>query len=207
MVVPSPAPVSLIRSARVQSKAELRKALREARRQHVAALPAAVSRLVFNRPPVPVVEVLPAGGTVALYDAVGAEAPASGWAKWLQANGLQIALPWFADRDAPMAFRAWSDPWDGSDLVPAPWGGRQPSTAAEEVVPGLVVVPLVGFTADGHRLGQGGGHYDRWLAANPATPAIGLAWDVQQVAELPLEPHDRKLTAVVTPTRIHWSPQ
>jgi 5,10-methenyltetrahydrofolate synthetase len=64
-------------------------------------------------------------------------------------------------------------------------------------------VPLVGFTADGQRLGQGGGHYDRWLAAHPDTVAIGLAWDMQLADELPTEPHDRPLAAVVTPTRIY----
>jgi len=67
------------------------------------------------------------------------------------------------------------------------------------------VVPLIAFTADGHRLGQGGGHYDRWLGAHPETPAIGLAWDCQLAEELPVEDHDHPLAAVVTPTRIYAS--
>ena len=75
------------------------------------------------------------------------------------------------------------------------------------MAPDLVVVPLVGFTSEGHRLGQGGGHYDRWLEAHPHVPAVGLAWDVQQAEELPTEPHDRTLAAIITPTRIHWSPR
>lgn len=64
-------------------------------------------------------------------------------------------------------------------------------------------VPCVGFTADGGRLGQGAGHYDRWLAAHPSAVAIGLAWDCQLVDELPTEPHDHPLDAVVTPTRLY----
>ena len=53
------------------------------------------------------------------------------------------------------------------------------------------------------RLGQGGGHYDRWLAHHPDTIRIGMAWDGQLVDELPVEPHDVPLDAVVTPTRLY----
>jgi 5-formyltetrahydrofolate cyclo-ligase len=66
-----------------------------------------------------------------------------------------------------------------------------------------VFVPLLGFTPRGDRLGQGGGHYDRWLEANPSVPAIGLAWDCQKMENLPVEPHDRRLAMIVTPTRVH----
>ena len=74
---------------------------------------------------------------------------------------------------------------------------------AEPVTPDLVIVPLIAFTAAGGRLGQGGGHYDRWLAAHPRVVAVGIGWDTQLVESLPLEPHDRLLRAVVTPTRLY----
>ena len=79
----------------------------------------------------------------------------------------------------------------------------QPSATAEPAAPDVLFVPVVGFATNGARLGQGGGHYDRWLAANPGTTAIGLAWDTQLVDELPIEPHDVPLSAIVTPTRIY----
>ena len=63
-------------------------------------------------------------------------------------------------------------------------------------------MPLVGFTAMGDRLGQGGGYYDRYLAAHPQTMAIGMGWDMQEVPELPTELHDIRLSAIVTPTRV-----
>lgn len=192
------------------AKADLRRALRKARRDHVSALPASVRGLILNRPPQPVVEMLADKPLVGLYHPVGAEAPSLGWARWLHENGHQIALPWFATRESAMQFRLWSNPWDDDLLEPSPHGGLQPIVGVHdistgEMTPHAVVVPLVGFTADCHRLGQGGGHYDRWLAANPDTTAIGLAWDVQCLDELPLEPHDRVLNAVVTPTRIYRS--
>ena len=102
-----------------------------------------------------------------------------------------------------MLFREWSDPWDDDLLDEGPYGALQPGGPAPGLVPDALFVPLIGFTADGHRLGQGGGHYDRWLAAHPACLAIGLAWDCQLVDRLPVEPHDRRLNAVVTPSRIY----
>ena len=215
MVVPSPTciqhmacPIMTTSRAEPVAKAELRRALRKARREHMASLPASVRGLILNRPPQPVVEMLADKRVVGLYHPVGAEAPSLGWARWLHENGHHIALPWFSDREAAMQFRLWSNPWDDALLEPSPHGGMQPvadDDAAGELSPQAVVVPLVGFTADCHRLGQGGGHYDRWLDANPDAIAIGLAWDVQCLDELPQEPHDRVLNAVVTPTRIYRS--
>ena len=69
--------------------------------------------------------------------------------------------------------------------------------------PDVLLVPIVGFTDNGERLGQGGGHYDRWLEAHPETIAIGMAWDCQKRDRLPVEGHDRRLHAVVTPTRFY----
>jgi 5-formyltetrahydrofolate cyclo-ligase len=65
-----------------------------------------------------------------------------------------------------------------------------------------VVAPVLAFDRKGGRLGQGGGHYDRWLARYPEVTPVGMAWDSQLVDDLPLEPHDRRLRAVVTPTRL-----
>ena len=63
-------------------------------------------------------------------------------------------------------------------------------------------MPLVAFTPRGDRLGQGGGFYDKWLGAHPETIRFGLAWDMQEVPELPNEWHDMSLTGVITPTRL-----
>lgn len=185
----------------IESKAEMRRRMRAERLAHAEALPAQVRALVFHRPPRPVLELVPEGAAIALYHAGPGEAPASGYAKFFLEQGHPVALPWFAGRDAAMTFRAHSDPFDGEDLSPGPFG-PQPVDAAPEVVPNVLFVPLLAFTARGQRLGQGGGHYDRWLAAHPQAVAIGLGWDVQEVDALPHEPHDAPLRAVVTPTRI-----
>jgi 5-formyltetrahydrofolate cyclo-ligase len=184
------------------SKPALRKALRIARNAHAAALDPRVRALVMMRPPAALLERVPTGATIGLYVAGSGEAPTIGYARHFHEAGHTIALPRFADRDSPMEFRRWVSPHLDELLETGPYGIVQPTASAPAVVPDVLFVPLVGFTADGDRLGQGGGHYDRWLAAHPATTAIGLAWDCQLVDDLPREAHDRPLSAVVTPTRL-----
>ncbi len=73
--------------------------------------------------------------------------------------------------------------------------GDEPDPSSVDVV----VVPGLAFTTDGHRIGQGGGWYDRFLAGiGPDTVTIGVGFREQLVDELPVEPHDVRLHHVVT---------
>lgn len=183
-------------------KQELRSRLRRSRREYVASLPANMRGLMFMRPPRLVTDRLPARATIGVYHADPFEAPASAYARFFLEAGHDIALPWFAGRESGMEFRAWTDPFGDTDLEAGPYGLLQPAGDARRLVPDMVFVPLLGFTAEGQRLGQGGGHYDRWLADHPDAIAIGLAWDCQLLDSLPIEPHDRPLAAIITPTRL-----
>ncbi len=185
-----------------QQKAEIRKRLRSARREHAASLPASVSALVFHRPPAAVLELVPDSAVIGLYRADPGEAPASGYAKFFHERGHTIALPWLVNLQTPMIFRAHTDPYAESDLAKGYFGLMQGSEDAPVVEPDVLFMPLVAFTARGERLGQGGGFYDKWLGAHPDVIRIGMGWDMQEVPELPIEPHDMNLTAVVTPTRV-----
>lgn len=185
------------------AKAALRKALRAARRDHVAALDPRVKALLFKRPPAALGTLVLANAVVGLYAAIGEEAPTTAYAAHFHEAGHKVAMPWFAGREAPMEFRHWASPHVDALMEPGPWRAPQPLADAESLVPDVLFVPLVGFTADGRRLGQGGGHYDRWLEKYPHVPAIGMAWDSQLAEDLPFEAHDRPLAAVVTPTRLY----
>lgn len=187
----------------MDEKHKLRAHMRQARRDHVAGLAKTTRALVFMRPPGMVAQLALPGSAVGLYHATPDEAPTRGYAKWFFDNGRQIALPWFAQKGAAMQFRLWQDPYADKGLVPGPYGALQPSDDSPEVSPALAIVPLLAFTADGARLGQGGGHYDRWLAANRGTIALGLAWDAQLAENLPVESHDMPLKAIITPTRAY----
>lgn len=185
------------------TKSDLRKELRATRKAHVAALPASILGLLFRQPPAPLLKLIPADATIGIYHAKAAEAPTARYAVYFHEAGHDLAMPHFSSRSGSMQFRIFSDPYGESDLETGPFGLLQPSDDLYEIVPEVLFVPLVGFTADCQRLGQGGGHYDRWLADHPDTLTIGLAWDSQLCDTLPLEPHDVPLRAVVTPTRLY----
>ena len=68
----------------------------------------------------------------------------------------------------------------------------------EFVSPTVVLAPLVAFDGSGHRLGMGGGYYDRYFAAAPDTTRIGIAHECQRAPVLPATTSDVSLSAVVT---------
>jgi len=106
-----------------------------------------------------------------------------------------LALPYACRLPREMHYRAWDrrEPTlrDECGIL---------SAAGPAVVPDVVLVPCVGFTASGYRLGYGGGYYDRWLAAHPHATAVGVAWSVCEASEDQLAPqaHDVPLMLVVT---------
>jgi 5-formyltetrahydrofolate cyclo-ligase len=108
---------------------------------------------------------------------------------------VERALPFARRSPRSMEFRRW----DGAAPTTADECGIG-TASGEPVQPDVVVVPCVGFTADGHRLGYGGGYYDRWLAANSHVVAIGIAWSFARI-ELEVfaaRPHDVPLALIVT---------
>ena len=119
----------------------------------------------------------------------------------LAAQGARLALPVIVARDAALLFRAWH-PDDA--LVAGPFGIRAPALEAPELIPDIVLVPLAAFDAAGHRIGYGAGHYDRTLMAlrtiKPVT-AIGIAFAVQEIGQVPAEQHDVALDYVLTDLR------
>jgi 5-formyltetrahydrofolate cyclo-ligase len=95
-----------------------------------------------------------------------------------------------------------------NDDVPAfvkgAYGLLEPGPRASEKIPDIILVPLLGFDEQGHRLGQGGGYYDRTLERlDTQVLAIGVAWTCQQVLAVPVEAHDMHLAGVITPSRFH----
>lgn len=70
--------------------------------------------------------------------------------------------------------------------------------------PTLVLAPLVAFDACGNRLGMGGGHYDRYFAEHPRAERVGVAHECQRTSQLPMDPWDVRLDAVVTEQGWQW---
>jgi 5-formyltetrahydrofolate cyclo-ligase len=116
----------------------------------------------------------------------------------LEPGKMHAALPVAVDKDAPLRFRIWKP---GQRLVPDAVGVPAPPPSAEEVLPNLVVAPLLAFDRRGGRLGQGGGHYDRTLQnlrRQRAVFVLGLGFSGQEIDKAPMGPHDQRLDAILT---------
>lgn len=91
-----------------------------------------------------------------------------------------------------------------AELVPGHHDIREPQPGCDPVSPhdiDCLCVPGVAFDRDGHRLGQGAGYYDRWLAGYTGA-RIGLAYECQIVDELPTDSQDQHVQYVVTEQRV-----
>ena len=179
-------------SSTSDAKRVLRLEMRALRKACAARAPDAARKAAALLPPGTAPKVV--GG----YVAHGSEIdPAPLMARFAEA-GAMLALPVAEGPDRPLVFRHWSP---GEALEPDALGMAAPGPQAQAVEPDLLVVPLLAFDRAGGRLGQGGGHYDRTLAALEAKGPVfklGLAYSGQEVARLPMEEHDRRLDAILT---------
>jgi 5-formyltetrahydrofolate cyclo-ligase len=138
------------------------------------------------------------GTIVAGYSPIRSELDPAPLMKNLAAQGVQLALPAITARGKSLIFRAWSA---NDRLMLGSLGIPEPSPAAAELVPDILLVPLAAFDRAGHRIGYGAGHYDVTLAhlrKAKATIAIGIAFTVQEIKAVPMQPHDVALDYVLT---------
>ena len=135
----------------------------------------------------------PAGVVVAGFWPMGEEIDIRPLLHALYARGHPIVLPVTPKRGEPLSFGLWRP---GDALVLEKFGTMRPT--GEERVPAFLLVPLLAFDRSGHRLGYGGGYYDRTLSALPDAFALGCAYAAQEVDELPVAPYDVRLDAVAT---------
>lgn len=109
----------------------------------------------------------------------------------------KAALPVIVARARPLVFREWTPK---GAMVKLGWLYEPPANA-ELLRPTVLLTPLLAFDRKGGRLGQGGGYYDRTLAALRSeghVTAIGVAFAAQEVQNAPVDALDAPLDAVVT---------
>jgi 5-formyltetrahydrofolate cyclo-ligase len=147
------------------------------------------------------VEILP-GTVVAGYSPIRSEIDPAPLMRKLAAEGAQLALPVVTARGQSLRFRVWSP---DHRLLRGPLGILEPSPAAAEIIPEIVLVPLAAFDRLGHRIGYGAGHYDRTLQQlrkSRDITSIGLAFAAQAVEAVPALQHDVALDYVLTETQV-----
>jgi 5-formyltetrahydrofolate cyclo-ligase len=112
--------------------------------------------------------------------------------------GARLALPVVCGRGKPLLMRAFAF---GDPLVSGVWGIREPEADAAEVLPDILLVPLLAFDRRGHRIGYGAGYYDLTitsLRAQKRVLAAGLAFAAQEIPCVPATPSDARLDFVLT---------
>lgn len=141
--------------------------------------------------------------TVMLFASFASEVDTATLVEQALLGGKTVCLPRVLAPRQMAAFRI-RDP--RTDLIPGTWGIREPRDGLPEVAPGdidAVIVPGSVFDIEGRRYGYGGGFYDNFLPRTRTdAPRIALAFDLQVVAELATEPHDLRVDAIVTETRL-----
>ena len=174
-----------------EAKAEARKRAISARKlAHAAGLGERMTAALLE-------EIGPGEGRViAGYMPIRTEAdPRPAMAELCRMN--RLCVPVIEGAGLPLKFREWTP---GAPMVEGAFGAAIPAEG-DWLTPEIVIVPLVAFDARLNRLGYGGGFYDRTLEglrAQATMRAIGLAYGAQELPELPLEPTDQPLDAIVT---------
>jgi 5,10-methenyltetrahydrofolate synthetase len=120
--------------------------------------------------------------------------------QWAQDESLTVSLPVVAGPASPLVFRRWTP---DTPMRPGAYGIQEPD-GPEVPAPDVVLVPTLGFTREGDRLGYGGGYYDRTLAALKASghafTTLGIAWACGDLSDEAYTPaaHDVRLDAILT---------
>jgi len=116
----------------------------------------------------------------------------------LDSIGVMQCLPEVVAKDRPLRFRAWTP---HEPLVEGPHNTFHPLPREPMMRPDVILVPLLAFDQRGYRLGWGGGYYDRTLELLRKTgkvTAIGVAFEAQQIDEVPCNEYDQPVDWIIT---------
>jgi 5-formyltetrahydrofolate cyclo-ligase len=121
------------------------------------------------------------------------------------AEGKRVLVPKALPRTRELLPSQLTD-WE-RDLAPGAYGIPEPREEAlipvDPAAVELLVVPGVAFDEQGNRLGYGGGYYDRFFKRiAPETPLVALAFELQIVDSVPVQPWDRPVDLIVTERRL-----
>ena len=117
-------------------------------------------------------------------------------------QGFAALLPVVIDENRALAFRAWSP---DTAMVIDQHGIPAPA-AGDFLIPQALLIPVNGFDAAGHRIGYGGGYFDRTLASlSPRPLAVGVGFELARLESIHPEPHDQPLDVMVTEAGIFFS--
>lgn len=142
-----------------------------------------------------ILEATPSGAVIGGYWPIRGEINLVPLFRELDGKGYRVALPVVIEKNAPVEFWRWMP---GMPMDRGIWDIPVPATR-NPVKPEILVVPLVGYDDQCFRLGNGGGYYDRTLAACDAKPyCIGVGYSFAHVSSIHPQPHDVPMDVIVT---------
>lgn len=162
--------------------------------------PATEKRLHSERICAAVLAVSPPPASVFVYVSLPDEVATRTLIDTFVARGATVTVPRIVagGEMRAVSFPGWEEMRAGPLGIPAPSSRLAYNGPIESAI-----VPGLGFTRDGARIGYGAGYYDRWLASHPHTARIGVAFECQLVAMLPQEAHDVPMHRVITETGVY----
>lgn len=178
-----------------RQRAALRQRLRQARHAFANGVDAQRAQESLAAHLAPLLRTLEPQGLGLYWPVFGEFNAVAMWQADEYLRAIEASLPFAQRRPPSMHYRLW----DGS----APSAIDEcsiPVASGPPTEPDVVLVPCVGFTRSGYRLGYGGGYFDRWLAAHPGVTSVGVAWSQGLIdeTEFAVQPHDIAMTLVVT---------
>lgn len=183
-------PVANINAQKSEARRKAFAARKEARNDGKSAIASAC--LVSH------IETIPHAKVISGYMAIQTEIDPITAMNALHEKGYQICVPVIQGRGQPLLFREWTP---DSAMIEGDFGALIPRSG-DFVIPDLCIVPLVAFDNEGHRLGYGGGYYDRTLVAlresGKSVHAVGFAFGAQSVPVVPFDANDQTLDSIVT---------
>lgn len=147
----------------------------------------------------------PAGRIISGYWPIKGEPDLRPWLISLIERGANVALPVVVVPSAPLVFRRWTPE---TKMERGNWNIPVPPAEAAVLVPDIALAPLVGWDSRGYRLGYGGGYFDRTLASlSPCPHVIGIGLQSAHIGTIYPQPHDIRLSAIVTEAGVQVEPR
>lgn len=117
----------------------------------------------------------------------------------LHAHGAQVVVPRIEGTELQWCFDDPQADWATNSL-----GIQEPQGSSAHLQPEIFIVPALAIDHEGHRVGQGGGFYDRALAEAGNPLVIALVFEDEVLTSVPHEPHDKPVDIAVTQARVRW---
>ena len=118
-------------------------------------------------------------------------------------KNVTLSLPVIDTKTKSMNFKKWIP---NDILTQGPFGIMEPDKTQISISPQILVVPMLSFDKEFHRLGYGGGYYDKSIITlkkhfnkeKKFFITIGLAYSIQEEKKIPIEKHDMRLDYIIT---------